>query len=74
MSDSLPILQIQPSLPKQSRASYNTAREVEARARVTQTTETPQFRKALDRLNNALDKDEPLRDDVPRGYYLNVEI
>lgn len=74
MSDSLPISQIQPLLPKQSRASYNTAREVEARAKVTQTTETPQFRKALDKLSNSLDKDEPLRDDVPRGYYLNVEV
>ena len=74
MSESLPVSQIQPPPPGHARASYTTAREAEAQARISQTTETPKFRQALDRLNRILDRDKPLRDDVPRGYYLNIEI
>jgi len=34
----------------------------------------PAFRRALDKLNQTLDNNKPLRDDVPRGYYLNIRV
>jgi hypothetical protein len=38
----------------------------------------PAFRRALDKLNHSLDKaaarGTPLRDDVPRGFYLNIRV
>ena len=74
MSETLPVVQSRPIIQDKSRASYQSAREVEQQARVTKTADTPEFRRALDRLNRVLDEDKPLRDDVPRGYYLNLVI
>jgi hypothetical protein len=51
---------------------YGEAREVNARARVTQRADTPATQKALSRLDNALAADEPLDRNVPRGFYLNI--
>ena len=74
MTDALPVTGPQPLANHQSRASYRAARRVEAQARVSEFSESPEFRRALDRLNQIRAADVPLRDDVPRGYYLNIVI
>ena len=50
----------------------DSVREVKARANVTTQSASDQERAGLRRLNAALNNAEPLRDDVPRGYYLNI--
>ena len=47
-------------------------REVRARANTTEQKQSEQEARSLRRLNSALNHGEPLRDDVPRGYYLNI--
>lgn len=50
------------------------AREVRARAASVQQNTTPEELDGLKRLNQILGQDKPLRDNVPRGYYLNIRI
>jgi len=49
-------------------------REVRARAAVTDQRESEAERRGLRRLNQVLDQDRPLREDVPRGFYLNIQV
>jgi hypothetical protein len=49
-------------------------REVQARASVTDQQQTEQEKRGLRRLNNILSNDRPLRDNVPRGFHLNIEV
>ena len=48
--------------------------QVRARAAVTNRNQTEEERHGLRRLNQVLDADRPLRDDVPRGFYLNLRV
>ncbi len=49
-------------------------REVKARAESIQQNTTPEELDGLKRLNRILGQDRPLKDNVPRGYYLNIRI
>jgi len=49
-------------------------REIRSRANVTDQGASEQERRGLRRLNQALDHSQPLREDVPRGFYLNINI
>ena len=49
-------------------------REVKARAAVIPQDTTQQERDGLTRLNRILGQDRPLRRDVPRGFYLNIQV
>ena len=49
-------------------------REVQTRASVSSERQSDQERRSLRRLNQALSNDQPLRDNVPRGFYINIEI
>ena len=49
-------------------------REVQARAESIQQNTTPEELNGLKRLNKILGQDRPLKDNVPRGYYLNIRI
>lgn len=49
-------------------------REVQARASVTNEKQTDQERRGLRRLNQILSNDGTPRDNVPRGFYLNIEV
>ncbi len=49
-------------------------REVRARARSIRQETSPEERDGLTRLNRILGADEPLSDNVPRGFYLNIKI
>jgi len=49
-------------------------REVQARAANTDQKQSDAERRGLRRLNQILDNNQPLRDDVPRGYHLNIKV
>jgi len=49
-------------------------REIRARAAVTEEQQSENERKSLRRLNQILSLDQPLPNNVPRGYCLNIEI
>ena len=50
------------------------SREVRARAAAVQQDSSPEELDGLKRLNQILGQDKPLRDNVQRGYYLNIRI
>ncbi len=53
---------------------YRQANDVVRRAAVIQGGESPEVGSALRRLRGILHRGEPLRPDVPRGYYLNIRV
>ena len=59
---------------KQALSGYEASKEVDRQARITKPMDEPAFRRALDKLNQTLDVSKPLRDDVPRGFYLNIRV
>ena len=52
----------------------DTIREVRERAQAIQQKTTAEERNNLIRLNQFLDQEKPLKDNVPRGYYLDISI
>ncbi|MSO91845.1 MAG: hypothetical protein EXQ86_00405 [Rhodospirillales bacterium] len=67
-----------PSLPTTSTAeiprTLQTVRDVRVRAAALAEPETEGERKAMRRLDHVLTSDEPLNTEVPRGYYLNIQV
>ena len=63
---------------QQALSGYEASKEVDRQARITKPMDEPAFRRALDKLNHSLDKaaarGTPLRDDVPRSFYLNNRV
>ena len=59
---------------KQALSGYEASKEVDRQARITKPMDEPAFRRALAKLDQTLDADKPFRDDVPRGYYLNIRV
>ncbi len=53
---------------------YRASRDVQTRAAVTRSEETSRNRQALKRLDLILKTGRPLKDEVPRGYYLDLKI
>ena len=53
---------------------YQSADDVRNRAAVTNATESPHERRALTRLDKALDTNRPPETNVPRGYYLDIRV
>ena len=58
--------------PRDYRAK--SVREVNARAESVQQSTSPEELEGLKRLNKILGQDRPLKDNVPRGFYLNIQI
>lgn len=56
------------------RAAYADAGDVSRRANVLNSAESPENLASLNRLDRALSSDQPLRGDVPRGFYLNIKV
>jgi hypothetical protein len=52
----------------------DSVREVRERAQAIQQKTTAEERNNLVRLNQFLDQEKPLRDNLPRGYYLDISI
>lgn len=59
-----------PSAPK----GYSFAEEVARRANVQSDQDSPQNQASLNRLKRVLDSGQPLRGDVPRGFYLDLKV
>ncbi len=57
-----------------SAEGYRASRDVRARAAVTRSDETARNRQALKRLDLILKTGRPLKDEVPRGYYLDLKV
>lgn len=74
MSDGIQIPGLQTPVPRRASSGYRAAREVEQRAAITRHDYEPAFLRAVDRLNKLLDSGKPLRDDVPRGFHLNIQV
>lgn len=74
MADTLPVSPVAPQPNHQARAGYRTGKEVEFHARVMEFSESPEFKRAMHKLDKVTRGETPLRDDVPRGYYLNIQI
>ena len=53
---------------------YSFAEEVSRRANVLADQESPQNQASLKRLDRALNSGQPLRGDVPRGFYLDLKV
>ena len=53
---------------------YRASRDVRTRAAVTKSAETIRNRQALNRLDLILKTGRPLKDQVPRGYYLDIKV
>ena len=66
----------QTNSPVRQRAlsDYQASREEKNNIRVTDPMNDPELKIAIARLNKNLSSGQPLRHDVPRGYYLNVRI
>ena len=69
---SIPVKAIVPT--SEHSHGYFSAEQVRNRAAVTNSNETPHERRALIRLDKALDNDTPPRLDVPKGYYLDIKV
>ena len=52
----------------------DSVREVRARAASVQQDQSPEELAGVVRLNQILGRNQPLRADVPRGFYLNIRI
>ena len=57
-----------------SAEGYRASRDVRTRAAVTRSEETAHNRQALERLDLILKTGRPLKDEVPRGYYLDLKV
>lgn len=74
------ITSIQSNIPRTSVESpavknggeYREIEQVRRRATVIAGSESPEQRNAIDRLEQTLSANEPPRNDVPRGYYLDI--
>jgi hypothetical protein len=59
---------------QQALSGYEASKEVDRQARITKPMDEPAFRRALDKLDQSLGAAKPLREDVPRGFYLNIRV
>ncbi len=71
-------LKVTPPLPvppavSQPRAHAD-AREMRALASVTENAESPATKRVLGRLGRVLASSEPPRADLPRGFYVNIQV
>ncbi|NQV47622.1 MAG: hypothetical protein HQ504_07550 [Rhodospirillaceae bacterium] len=62
------------ALTKERPRGYDSAEEVKNRAGATTSNETAAERRALNRLDKVLDAHRPPRSDVPRGFYIDLNI
>ena len=62
------------SVSRSSGYQGDSAHSIKAHANTTEQKQTDQEKSGLRRLNSVLNHSEPLRDDVPRGYYLNITV
>ena len=59
---------------QQALSRYEASKDVDRQAKITKPMDEPEFRHALAKLNQVLDTSSTLREDVPRGFYLNIRV
>ena len=59
---------------REARNVFEIVREARLRAEVTESDDSPELKVALKRLDRVLNAGQPLRDQVPRGFYLNIRV
>ena len=76
MTDGLTLTNAQSSGHVVRRDGYqsDSIREVRARASTVNQGSSTEERRGLRRLNHVLDQEQPARANVPRGFYLNIEV
>ncbi len=76
MSDGVGIINtsVTPVAKRPSVYQSDSIREVRARAQSIRQITSPEERDGLTRLNQILGSDQPLSDNVPRGFYLNIKV
>jgi len=57
-----------------AKKGYDDAGDVTRRANVLNSGETPQNQASLNRLDRIMSSGQPLRGDVPRGFYLDLKV
>ena len=62
------------SLNAERPRGYTGVEEVRNRAAVTKSGDTPLERRALNRLEQVLGPGQPPKNDVPRGFYLDITV
>jgi hypothetical protein len=62
------------SVSRSSEYQGDSARDIKVHANTTDQKQTDQEKSGLRHLNSVLNHGEPLREDVPRGYYLNISV
>ncbi len=62
------------SAPTSRPKGYSESNQVRVRAAVTKRSEAPQVAKALNRLDKVLDSGKDLKTEVPRGFYINIQV
>jgi hypothetical protein len=67
-------LQVLASRMSRDGGSLRTANEARTRAAVTEARDTPEIQGAVNRLDRVLRGGHPPRTDVPRGYYVNIQV
>jgi hypothetical protein len=74
LSSSVQPLKHSGQIRQQALSGYEASKEVDRQARITKPMDEPEFRHALAKLNQVLDTSSTLREDVPRGFYLNIRV
>lgn len=72
MPDTTSISNRLPSALPANRDTFRTARDAKVRAAAFRQPETAENEKAMTRLDRTLSQGKPPREDVPRGFYLNI--
>lgn len=74
ISGQIPAPSVAPALIPTQNQGYQKAGEVRGRAAASQSPDTDEIQRGLLRLNQILDTNQPLNTDVPRGFYLNIQV
>jgi hypothetical protein len=74
MTDPAPGVGSAAPLPAGGRDGYNATKDVALRARTTRWEQDAQTRAAVERMSARLASGEPLRRDVPPGFYLDIRL
>jgi len=74
MVESSKISNLPVAVSDRQRSSFAKAMSVKERASVTAHKQSPHERRAIQKLDDFLESKAPPRNDVPRGYYLDILI
>lgn len=75
MADALNIMNSETTAPRRPQGyQADSVHQIRARANHVSQQQSNEERNGLRRLNQILGQNRPLKDDAPRGFYLNIEV